>query len=171
MLGQKVKVYFELDSQEWHGGGTESLWAEVVAISTDGIICQLLNSPFYTRQVSYLDTVRARPEKDNGSEFLCEQVVSRSGHSTYMVLTPPISKEFEALWQELEELGCTYESTGVEETVYGRKNLYTIDVPVSVNVEEVYRVLDECEKSGVLMFQEGYFGHRRKGEVDKIVSH
>ncbi len=103
-MSGKERIYFELDPAEWHGGGTEGLWAEPIENSTSGTLYRLLNSPFYARGVSYLDIVRAVPRTDGGAGLMFAGVVDHGGRSTYMILVPPKSADFETYWQRLEAL-------------------------------------------------------------------
>jgi hypothetical protein len=154
------KVYFELDADDWHGCPNEGLWAEPIKGSVSGTVFCLRNSPFFARDVSFLDTVRAVPSDEYpGLKFA--GVIDRGGHSTYMLLVPPAWAEFEAYWQRLEALGCTYESTTIEISL-GRRTLYTVDVPGATDVYAVYRILEEGQKHGIWMFQEGHVGHPLK---------
>lgn len=155
----KQRVYFELDPLDWHGGGVEGLWAEPVENSTSGSVYRLLNSPFYARGVSYLNIVRVTPRLDGGAGLQFAGVIDHSGHSTYMILVPPNSTEFDTHWKRLEALGCTYEGAGIEDTGFGQKELYSVDVPTESDVDAVYSILEEGEKDNVWMFQEGHCGH------------
>ncbi len=158
------RIYFELDPHDWHGGGFEGLWAEPIEDSTPGIY-RLLNSPFYARGVSYLDIVRAVPRTDGGAGLAFAGIVDHGGHSTYMILVPPKSADFETYCQRLEALGCTFEGAGVEETGAGPRELFSIDVPNSSDIIAVYSILDEGEKADIWDFQEGHCGHPAVSEI------
>lgn len=68
-----TKVFFKLDPAEWHGLQTESLWAEPLAGTKNGDVFVIKNSPFYSREVSYLDVVKAVPrEHTRGFDFFWE---------------------------------------------------------------------------------------------------
>jgi hypothetical protein len=122
----------------------------------------LENSPFFVRGVSYHDIVRVIPSNDgSGLEFA--GVIDRSGHSTYMLLVLPISSSFDEYWKRLENLGCTYES-GTIGTAHGERLLYSVDVPAESDVYQVYPILEEGERTGVWLFQEGHVGHKLKPE-------
>jgi hypothetical protein len=163
MVISKTRIYFDLDPEDWHGGGQEGIWGERIEGSS-GMVYRLLNSPFYVRGVSYLDIVRAAPRTDGGAGLKFVGVIDRGGHSTYMILCPPNSSDFPCYWRRLEALGCTYEGAGVERTGLGDRELYSVDVPDTSDVYAVYATLDEGEKQGVWMFQEGFCGHSLKNE-------
>lgn len=88
-----VKVRFTLDPEDWHGWSNEGLWAEPIVRGASGLVCRLMNSPFYIRSISYLDIVRALPVAD-AAEFAFADVIERGGHSTYMIACPPDSGDF-----------------------------------------------------------------------------
>jgi hypothetical protein len=58
-----VKVRFDLDTGDWHGHGSETLWAAPVP-GTEWKEFQILNSPFLTTGISYLDIVTAEATGD-----------------------------------------------------------------------------------------------------------
>lgn len=151
-----AKVRFELDDADWHNRPSETLWAEPVADSTGGAF-RLRNSPFFVRGVSYQDIVRAVPRAD-GPGLRFAGVIGYAGHSTYMLLVPPESRDFSAYWQRLSRLGCTFESTHITVSP-GPRILYSVDVPATSDIYAVYAVLEEGERNHVWMFQEGHVGH------------
>ena len=115
------KVFFKLDSADWHGLQTESLWAEPLAGKGDVFVIK--NSPFYSRDVSYLDIVRAVPGKHpRGLDFAGR--IDGSGHSTYRIIVEKDRGEFESYWGRLDKLGCTYESGSLN-----KGTVYSVDVP------------------------------------------
>jgi hypothetical protein len=153
MAKQLVKVRFELDPQDWHGHGGEFLWASPTSVSV-GDEFELRNSPFYAKGVSFKDVVKASPS-GNERVFEFESVVRRSGHSTYRLLVEPDSPNFQSYWRTLEERGCSYEWGPITMNV-GRRNHYSIDVPPSADIYEVYRLLEKGERDGVWDFEEGH---------------
>jgi len=153
-------VTFRLDDKEWHGRPSETLWAAPVPRSDFGELLQLRNSPFFAKEISFLDIIRAKPNVDGeGLEFV--EVVERSGHSTYMILVSQDESKFEENWEKLNNLGCTYESKSI---IVNKKNmkLYAVDVPAISDIYEVYPILEQGESSGTWVFQEGHVGHRLK---------
>jgi hypothetical protein len=149
-----VKVYFELDAEDWHGHSSESLWAERIPNSQSKSVFRLLNSPFFTRGISYLDIVRAESIPGTAG-FQFAEVLDRSGHSTFMILVPPLSTEFDRHWEKLEELGCGYESMTITLS-FGVRTLYGVDVPESSGIDVVSSILDEGERTNVWMYQTGH---------------
>ena len=153
----RIKILFNLDPSDWHGSSTETLWAERVATLSDGAY-KLLNTPFFMKGVSFMDTVRAKPAQDDGfPEFI--EVISLGGHSTYRLLVPPDrAKDFNAWWAKLEREGCSFESSSIKVSL-GPRMLYAVDIPVHGDVREVYAILEEGESAGIWVFEEGHVGH------------
>jgi Domain of unknown function (DUF4265) len=83
------------------------------------------------------------------------EVIERGGHSTYMLLIPPAETRLVPYWGMLERLGCSYESMNIKLSV-GRRLLYSVDVPPTTDIYEVYEMLERGQDQGVWMFQEGY---------------
>jgi hypothetical protein len=148
-----VRVFFKLDPSEWHGLQTESLWAEPIAGAKRGDVFVVKNSPFYTREVSYLDVIRAVPGIHTGGVDFAGLIDSR-GHSTYRLLVQEGRSNFAKYWEDLERLGCTYESGRVKQGL-----LYSVDVPGTTDIYEVYKILEEGQKNHAWMFEEGHVGH------------
>jgi len=153
-----VKVRFTLDPEDWHGWSNEGLWAEPIVRGASGLVCSLMNSPFYIRSVCYLDIVRALPVADT-AEFAFADVVERGGHSTYMIACPLGSGDFAPDWLPLEQLGCSYESKSIK-TSHGPRMLYSVDIPARTNIQAAYKILEEGERRGVWFFQEGHVAHQ-----------
>jgi Domain of unknown function (DUF4265) len=154
-----VRVYFELNAEEYHGGGLEGIWAEPFETSPSGTVYRLLNSPFYAKGISYQDIIRTAPRFDGGEGQMFAGVIEHSGHSTYMILVPSEFAEFDVFWKKLEELGCTYEYAGIKETGLGHNKLYSINVPKTSDIFKVYEILEEGERKRAWLFQEGFCGH------------
>ena len=145
-----VKVAFPLEATSWHGVATETMWAETVGEN----LYRLRNSPFYAFGVSAEDVVSA---KLGGGLLIFSDVVQRSYHSTYRVFRLPQAsdKSFRSYWEQLEELGCTYEQGDPEK-------LFAIDVPPQADIYSVYDVLERGEASEVWGFEEGHCGHTQQ---------
>lgn len=152
MAERLVKVRFELDSSDWHGHGSETLCAAPIAGGPRTF--RLLNSPFFTTGVSHQDLVAAAPT-DDGLIFAFEEVVERSGHSTYMLIVETEAPRFPAHWDTLERMGCSYESMHMKFSM-GRRLLLSVDVPPSADLFAVHDVLKRGEADTTWLFQEGY---------------
>jgi hypothetical protein len=111
-------------------------------------VYELQNSPFYAYGVSYKDKVYA----DNVDGKLNFRLVAqKSRHSTYRVKLPEGESHeyFEARWEGLKNLGCTYEGSA-----QSRCRLYSIDIPPKADVNEVYKLLQREEDAGSWTFEE-----------------
>jgi Domain of unknown function (DUF4265) len=144
-----VKVRFHLDSGDWHGCASEGLWAEPVPETE---CFKILNSPFFTRGINYLDIVSAGSSGPNAFDF--KRVERRGGHSTFMILVVPTEKRFDAYWNFLEKIGCSFESTTIELSA-GARLLYSVDVPAAADLDEVGQILERGDTDGVWIFQAG----------------
>lgn len=142
------KITFLLDPDDWHGYGTESVWAEYVFEDS----YRLLNSPFFATGVSAEDVIRATPRQE---ALFFEKVIERAGHSTYRVIVDNSTDEptFNEYWSPLQELGCTYESAQLNAL------LLAVDVPTYASIHRVYELLERGEIDGIWGFEEGHCGH------------
>jgi hypothetical protein len=148
---QLVKVRFRLDASDWHGHGSETVWAAPVA--GQDAAYRIANSPFFTKGVSHCDSVRAL-ESDSRLVLDFERVLSRGGHSTYMLIVMDEAK-LSFYWEPIETMGCSYESMHVDLSI-GRRKLLSVDVPTRATLSEVCELLKIGESENVWFFQEGY---------------
>lgn len=147
-----VKVRFELDASEWHGHATETLWAAAVP-GSEWPNFEINNSPFFTTGINFLDIVSAKPTGSD-SVFDFVTVTESGGHSTYMLLMQPAESRIDGYWGILERMGCSYESAHLNLSM-GKRLLYSVDVPPTADIYEVYEMLERGENDGVWVFQEG----------------
>ena len=142
------KVFFDLDSSEWHGYATESVWAEPVAASR----YRIRNTPFFAKGIGAEDVVFVQ-EKEGKLFF--ESVSITGGHSTYRIIIDKKvnDTQFSECWVPLQTLGCSYESAELG------LQLLAVNVPPSANIYEVYALLERGEACGVWSFEEGHCGH------------
>jgi hypothetical protein len=153
MSDVSAKVLFELDSGDWHGHASETLWA-VPLPESEWSKFQISNSPFFTKGVSYLDVVNASP-LDDGLTFKFESIGERGGRSTYMLIMEAHKNRVDTYWNILERMGCSYESAHIQ-LKDGRRLLCSVDVPPSSDLHDVYEILERGEKDRVWRFQEGH---------------
>ncbi|WP_275761254.1 DUF4265 domain-containing protein [Ralstonia pseudosolanacearum] len=139
------KVVVSLPEDAWHKFSSELLWAEALG---DGTM-RVLNTPFFAKGLSYGDVISIKVESDG---IFFNSVVSSGGHSTYrLILNESIDDAiFKGRWNDLAELGCTYESF-----LLGVACMYAIDVPPSVDVIKVYSLLEAGENDEIWDFDEG----------------
>jgi len=147
---------FMLDADlKWPPFEAESMWAEWTGPST----ARLLNNPFYVKGVSYLDEVRVKKaelppgmsEDEVGPNFVeFDSVVSRSGHGIVrVILATDEGRELaEQTMDEIEKLGCSWESTG--------DSVVSIDLPPGVNQSEILRRLEDAASQKAIYVDVGY---------------
>jgi hypothetical protein len=148
-----IKVRFELDISDWHGHGSETLWAMPLPESGWQHF-QIRNSPFFVSGINNLDVIAATPA-DCDVVFDFVAVVERGRHSTYMLLMQAAEARVAASWSMLERLGCSYESMQIALSI-GSCTLYSVDVPPTADVHEVCATLERGKNDGVWLFQEGH---------------
>lgn len=138
-----VKVVFEL-SNDWHGAGSESLWAEPTEKGT----VVLRNTPFFFMGVSFLDEVQVTV--NNNQELVYDKVLKKSGHSTIRILQPQKKNIdlFNNYWKPLELLGCGYESK------IDNNALYAVDIPPGLDINKVRELLDRGLKDDIWDYEE-----------------
>jgi hypothetical protein len=158
-----VKVHFKLDSADWHGCPSETLWAKPLMGIGAPTAFELENSPFYCKGVSYRDVISV-VKRDNQYEF--SAVIARGGHSTYRLVVEGENDAFRMCWQKLQNLGCTYEGGD-----FNGKKLFAVDVPATADIYAVYPILEEGEKESVWIFEEGHVGHPLRDKPQNEVSH
>lgn len=121
-----AKVLFRVPDDE--GGATvETLWA--VPLGDDRYT--LDNSPFYAYGVSWLDTVFAPVDPQEGLPTF-QSVVSKSGNRTVRVIfDPPVApgNHSDQVLQGLVALGCSYEGANPK--------YLSVNIPPAVELQEV----------------------------------
>ncbi|HEX7687943.1 MAG TPA: DUF4265 domain-containing protein [Burkholderiaceae bacterium] len=147
------KVRFKLDSEDWHGHSLERMWAKEVLGSDRLTLFQVQNSPFFAKGVSFLDVVSVLRDEDG--EYVFDEVVEKSGHSTLILLVPIESKAafYADCWPEAETLGCTYES-GEIELSFGLAEMLSVDVLPTADRHTVRDWLVAGERASVFHYQE-----------------
>jgi len=150
MFNKRFKILVETDPSEWHGMSGELLWATRLK---DGSY-RLDNSPLYAYSLSMGDRVKAVAETGGILKF--DGLLSRGGHSNYRILLKPgfLAEDFRKRWAEIQNLGCSYESSKDPEDVFA------IDVPPESDVVAVYDVLERGVTDGLWHLDEGNFEHK-----------
>ncbi len=135
--------------EEWHGHGSESVWAERISDNK----FKLRNSPFFAKGVSFEDIVSTFKDNQN---LVYKKTLISAGHSTYRLLVKAddLPKPFSVYWKPIENLGCSY-----EENSEMALRMYAVDVPPTTDVKKVYAFLEMGEEAGVWDFEEGHYGH------------
>lgn len=127
-------------------GDTESVWVQELP---DGNFL-VENVPFFAKNLSCGDIVSA--EAIDGTLKL-KDIVGRGGHSTYRVYCEKGRQDagVQQLLERLRETHCDIEPA--------TDNLVAIDVLPEADIYQVYGLLEDAEKSGLIDFQEGHCGH------------
>ena len=141
-----VKVKIPLPENDPSGGEAEWVWADRAGDDT----FLLRNIPTFVYGLSYGDTVRA---KEEDGVLVFGGVVQRGGHSTYRAYAKSDRKspEVMAVLQTLEKMHCDIEPA--------TNKIVGLDVLPEADIYQVYRVLEEAERAGILEFEEGHCGH------------
>jgi Domain of unknown function (DUF4265) len=128
-------------------GTFENLHAK--RISED--VYELDNSPFYVYDISFKDKFSIKIAQDR---ILFNEIISRSGHSTYRIkiLSGKLHDDFLEFFDDLKKIGCSFEGSNKSEEL-----LYSIDVPSSADIKKVYDILEKKEKDGFWQFEEAHF--------------
>lgn len=126
---QYVKVLFELEQDEdgYPPAAAETLWAVRVG---DGLF-QIDNIPFFVHDIAVNDIVSATPEE---GVFRYKEVVQPSGHGTIRLIVSEKS-DVQAVRDLFRQLGCSSELSHLP-------HLIAVDVPPSVSLQELKKVLD-----------------------------
>jgi len=146
----RVKIRFDLEQDEdgYPPFTVECVWAEPLG---DGLF-RIDNSPWYVRGVSWRDVVRATENPEGDWDFV--EVETYGGHSTIRVISMnKTAADMESLIEQLQSLGCSYESQGAA------NNIYSFDVPPNVDYRPIRRMLEKGEQAKIWGFEEGCLQH------------
>lgn len=132
------KLAFALDA----GDGWPPVYTEHVWCVKAGSIYELRNAPFFIKGLALGDKFSAEPDAVNGCVFEFA-IVEPSGHSLVWIAEHEGLK-LEPYKDELVHLGL-----GIE--VFSQFKHYAIDVPASVDSEQVNRVMDMLQELGFMM--------------------
>jgi hypothetical protein len=130
---QYAKVLFELEQDEdgYPPASAETLWAIRVG---DGLF-QIDNIPFFAHGIAVNDIVSATPEE---GVFRYKEVVRPSGHGTIRLIVSEAS-DVPAVRDLFRHLGCPSELSHLP-------RLIAVDVPPSVSLQELKKVLDSGQE-------------------------
>lgn len=117
---KQFKVYFKLNSNDWHGHDSESLWA--TKLSNDNF--QIDNVPFFSEEIAYKDIVRV---SDIDEKLFFNRVQVRSGYSSFRVFFSGAKyAKSKLLRADLIRKGCQ-----VERAEFGEFTELAVGVPNS----------------------------------------
>lgn len=134
------KIWFPLikDDDDYPPYAAEGIWVTETDDPTQFVIA---NIPFFTRDATLGDTIKAR-QKGNQLEF--ERVVKRSASSLIRVFTYDATKIAE-IRAELKRLGCSSE---------WHRRMIAVDIPGEASLERVQEYLHDLEKREVASYEE-----------------
>ena len=140
-MERQVKVLFDLEQDEdgYPPASAETLWAIQVG---EGLF-KIDNIPFFALGVALNDVVSAEPEE---GVFRFKDVVHDAGHSTLRVVVYDPS-DVPAARKLFHDMGCSTEQSHLPK-------LFAIDVPPSVSLEEVRRVLSAGQEQERWVYEE-----------------
>jgi uncharacterized protein DUF4265 len=152
---KEILVRIQLEPDAWHGTTSEGIWATLVQPVGDKAIVEVDNIPFYSENLSLGDKICIF-RRDDGM-ILLDSIVERGGHSTYRILVKNKNIEAAHLLDLLKAMRCDW-----EKTKFNEGDLYALDIPPEVDIDEVYEILEKGLKNGSWLFEEGYVGHPPK---------
>ena len=121
----------------------ESIWAEV----TEEGYLKINNIPFYSKEVSFGDIVSGIQTEEN--YLLYDKTIIHSQNSTLRIVFFNEHQKFkDKILTKLIDLGCEFEAFNV--------NFYAINIPIQVDIEEIYIFLDEFVETDDLDYDTGY---------------
>ena len=121
----------------------ESIWAEV----TEEGYLKVNNIPFYSKEISLGDIVSGIQTEEN--YLLYDKTIIHSKNSTLRIVFFNENQKFkDKILTKLIDLGCEYEAFNA--------NFYAINIPIQVDIEEIYLFLDEFVETDDLDYDTGY---------------
>jgi len=139
-----VKIAFHVTDNRL--GDTETMWAEVLGPNR----YRLDNIPLLVDGVSLADIVDATMD---AGRLKFSQLIEHKGHSTYrlMVSQDAVGPRFESKWGPLAAIGCRYEAAS--------PRFLAVDVPPGTDIYEAYDLIENGQRDGIWLIEEGHVGH------------
>lgn len=143
----RVRVEFQLDHGDdgWPPVATERLWA----VPLEGGVVRIDNVPWFVRNLASGDIVRTTTDSDGG--LWAAERIQWSGHCTVRVV--PLSDG--ALAGNRQAVLDAFTPLGVEGEGIEQFGLVALDVPPTVDLGEVKRLLDQGAENGWWDYEEG----------------
>ena len=138
------KLFFNLEVIDGYPPvSMESIWAEV----TEEGYLKINNIPFYSKEISFGDIVSGIQKEEN--YLLYDKTIIHSKNSTLRIIFFNENQKYkDKILTKLKYLGCEFEAFNV--------NFYAINIPIQVDIEEIYIFLDEFVETGDLDYDTGY---------------
>jgi hypothetical protein len=151
-----LKLRVTLDRDSWHELESEGIWTRVIRTLAEKVLVEIDNIPFFAKGLSIGDKVIAR--RSDG-ELLLENVVERSGNSSYRIFVENEDANISTELAKLKGKLCEWEMAKFRGGI-----LRALNVPSSADIFEIYRLLKEGQANGIWYFEEGHVGHRLPGD-------
>lgn len=137
------KIFFKLIvTDDYPPVSSESVWAESVA--SESFIVK--NIPFYSKDACLDDEILIKAGADGERYF--DKVITSSGNSTIRIIFYDAGKShISIVLEKLVDMGCTWE--GMSE------NFFSVNIPLSVSLDEVIEYLSEGEDKELLDYEYG----------------
>ena len=121
----------------------ESIWAE----ETEEGYLKINNIPFYSKEISLGDIVSGIQTEEN--YLLYDKTIIHSKNSTLRIVFFNENQKFkDKILAKLIDLGCESEAFNA--------NFHAINIPIQVDIEEIYLFLDEYVGTDDLDYDTGY---------------
>jgi len=144
----KFRLVINLDSEDWHGLSTETVWATKIEEKY-----RIENYPLYAKGISYGDLVFGHSIGDNLIQL--DSIFETSGNSTYRVLYgQEVAIKAQALLKKLKDLGCGFEGGEINAL-----NIATVNIPEKVNADRAWKIIKSGLDSEVWEVEEGVDRH------------
>ena len=121
----------------------ESIWVEV----TEEGYFKVNNIPFYSKEISLGDIVSGIQTEEN--YLLYDKTIIHSKNSTLRIVFFNENQKFkDKILAKLINLGCESETFNA--------NFHAINIPIQVDIEEIYNFFDEFVETNDLDYDTGY---------------
>ena len=121
----------------------ESIWAE----ETEEGYLKINNIPFYSKEISLGDIVSGIQMEEN--YLLYDKTIIHSKNSTLRIVFFNENQKFkDKILAKLINLGCESETFNA--------NFHAINIPIQVDIEEIYNFFDEFVETNDLDYDTGY---------------
>jgi hypothetical protein len=164
-----VEIWFRIEKDQ-DGYPRSKSWEQLIAwpVVENDRYFSIESIPFFVRGISRGDIVKAKVSENSdvqdGEFFEFDSIVERKGHNTYRILLrKKHPNDPEATEEELLTRGLALERED--------DDFFAVDVPPSVNQEEIDHFLIAEAESGRWGLQDGFVltrdSHSRKGALEK----
>lgn len=134
------KIFFKLTIKDGYPPvSEESIWGDKV----EDNIFKIKNIPFYTKDVSFDDTVSVIEKNEN---LYYKKTVKSSGNSTIRVIFFS-EEEIDECISHFEEMGCDCEKFS--------SNFISINIPITLNIEIVLNYLEYLSSKEIADYEYG----------------